>query len=270
MEREQRLHNELGKPKHFNLDLYLDAVEHMICADEIKFALTMLDNLPGYYRDNYPKRAQNIKDLVLQQCMTVQDYINDVYELIENSEKIHKCPVQEQWRLPHFSPRGELIIKIVKDLNANGYCARIVEIGPYNYWLPLGLQDQGCDFIYTPISINPYVKNPYKTKTSSEKPIKDIFICFEVIEHLWNEQEIYHYFCKTQTDPDYVLISTPKYTCGGGLPNWNTRQLGHIRTWTPSELTQYCRKNWPNLDWYFVDSAMMICIGEKGKQNASN
>lgn len=259
----RRLLNELGKPKYFDLDLYLSAVEQMICADEIKFALTMLENLPGYYRDNYPKRASNIKELIYQQCMTTQDYVNDRSELIEMSEKLHNCPVGEMWKLPHFSPRGELIMNIVKELNSEGYCARIVELGPYNYWLPMGLQAQNCDFIYTPMSVNPHVKNPYKTKVASEKPIKDIFICFEVIEHLWNEDEVFHYFCKTQTDPDIVLISTPKYTCGGGLPNWDTRQLGHIRTWTPKELTLFCEKHWPELEWYFVDSAMMICIGKK-------
>lgn len=256
---------EHGFPKYFNLDVYLDAVEQMICADEIKFALSMLDNLPGYYRDNEPERAKNIRSIIYQQCMTVHDYINDKEELIAQSEKHHKTPLKDHWKLGHFSPRGEVIVKLVKELNENGFCANIVELGPYNYWVPAALQDQGLDFIYTGINLNAHVECPIKTKTESDKPLKNIFICFEVIEHLWNEDEIVHYFYKTQMDPDFVLISTPKYTCGGGLPNWDTRQLGHIRTWTPNELTSYCRKHWPKLDWFFVDAAMMMSIGQRGQ-----
>jgi len=255
----------IGKPKYFDLDTYLNAVESMICADEIKFALIMLDNLPGYYRDNYPKRADTIRGLIYEQCMTVQDYVNDKSESIEQSEIHHKQIVSKQWKESHFYPRGQVTIDLVRDLNNQGFTANIIELGPYNYWLPLGLQDEGLDFIYTPISVNTHIKCPVKTKTESDKPTKDIFICFEVIEHLWNEDEIVHYFYKTQIDPDFVLISTPKYTCGGGLPNWDKRTLGHIRTWTPTELTNYCRKHWPKLNWYFVDSSMMVSIGSKEK-----
>lgn len=254
---------EIGLPRYFDVNLYLDAVESMICADEIKFAISMLDNLPGYYRDHVPARAKDIRSRLYGQCMTVQDYINDREELIERSEVHHKAPIKDHWRLPHFSPRGELIVNIVRDLNAEGFCVNIVELGPYNYWLPIGLADQNLDFIYTPISINPHVKSQISTKTTSDKPIKNIFICFEVIEHLWFEDEIVHYFYKTQMDPDFVLISTPKYTCGNGLFNWDSRVLGHIRTWTPGELTTWCRKHWPDLDWFYVDSQMMVMVGQR-------
>lgn len=253
----------MSAPKFFVLDIYLDAVEQMIKADEIKFALTMLDNLPGYYRDNVPERAKEIRSLIYQQCMTVQEYVNDREELIERSEVHHGVPLAEMWKAPHFCPRGPIIMDIVKKINAEGFCANIVEVGPYNYWLHAGLKAENCDYIYTPISVNPHIKDPNTTKVETDKPIKHIFVCFEVIEHLWNEDEIVHYFYKTQMDPDYVLISTPKYTCGGGLPNWKHRILGHVRTWTPSELTLYCRKHWPTLQWFFYDSDMMVSIGTK-------
>ena len=254
---------DMSFPKYFYLDTYLDAVESMICADELKFALVMLENLPGWYRDHYPERARKIKEKLLEQCMTVQDYMNDKEETVTNSEHWHKEILSKMWNTPHFMPRGPIIMDLVKRLNTEGYCANIVELGPYNYWLPAGLKDEGCDFIYTSISVNPLVKNPVENKVTTDKPTKDIFVCFEVIEHLWNEDEVFHYFCKTQMDPDYVLISTPKYTCGGGLPNWDTRVLGHVRTWTPTELTMYCKKHWPKLHWYFFDSAMMVSIGSK-------
>ena len=252
-----------GFPRYFNIDTYLDAVESMICADEIKFALTMLDNMPGYYRDYIPDRARQIRAKIYEQCMTVQDYINDRDESIEKSEKDHKCKLKDMWKAPHFTPRGSIIMDIVKKENDKGNCVNIVELGPYNYWLPVGLDSEGCDFIYTPMSVNSTIKCPIETKTSSDKPIKNIFVCFEVIEHLWNEDEIVHYFYKTQMEPDYVLISTPKYTCGHGLFNWQYRTLGHIRTWTPQELTTYCKKHWPELNWFFYDHAMMVSIGCK-------
>ena len=253
----------VGFPKYFDLDKYLDAVESMVCADEIKFALVMLENLPGYHRDHYPERATKIKNNIYTQCMTVYEYVNDKKESKEETEEWYKADLDQHWRLPHFNPRGKAIMDTVNHLNSDGFCVNIVELGPFNYWLPVALQSEKCDFMYTPININPHHKCPVVTKVTSDKPTKHIFVCFEVIEHLWNEDEVFHYAAKTQLDYDFVFISTPKYTCGGGLPDWATRELGHIRTWTPKELTNYCYKHWPQLKWYFIDAPMMVCYGVK-------
>jgi hypothetical protein len=252
----------MGKPLHFDPDHYLDSVEQMIRADEIVSALWMLDNMPGYYRDNKPQRALDIKKKIYQQLMTVVDYASDGDETKEASEDFSKVPLEEYYRQPHCSPRGVITVGLVQSLNLDGYSANIVELGPANYWLPTALKSLNCDFTYEGYSINPLVKSPIET-IKSDKPIKNIFVCFEVIEHLFSPDDIYHFYCKSKMDADYVLMSTPKYTLMGGLPDWDTRTLGHIRTYTPTEFVKFGTTHWHGLSWQIIDSDMMVLVGSK-------
>jgi hypothetical protein len=84
-----------------------------------------------------------------------------------------------------------------------------------------------------------------------------------VIEHLWNEDDIYHYYAKSGMDADIVMLSTPKYTLYGGLNQWHSRELGHLRTYTPKDLLAFASKHWPTLQWTFFDADMMLVVGQK-------
>jgi hypothetical protein len=72
-----------------------------------------------------------------------------------------------------------------------------------------------------------------------------------------------HTAAKQGVDWDVVLLSVPKYTMGGGLPDWDTRRLGHVRTWTPSEFLEFANRHWPNRTWQLYPEFSMVLVGRK-------
>lgn len=255
-------HDVVGIPRHFDPDHYLDSVEQMICADEIVNALKMLDMFPGYYRDNMPPRALEIKKRVYQQLMNTTEYATDSSESQAESEAWHKTPLADQWQKPHFNPRGPIMVDLVTKINDQGLIAEIHELGPANGWLPAALTKLGLKFHHYGYGIDGVKYSGYIGNLSKKQTI---FCCFEVIEHLWNPDDIYHYYSKAVESADHILIGCPKYTLFGGLSNWDSRMLGHIRTYTPSELYQFCAKHWPGYSWQLNDSNMMVVQGRKNE-----
>lgn len=251
----------MGRPSHFDPDHYLDSVEQMICADELVNALKMLEMLPSYYRDNYPARAQEIKYKLYRQIMSIRDYIGDISEEQVHSEASHKTPLEDQWSIPHFHPRGRMMMDLVKEINASGDSAEIHEIGPANYWLPAALSKQGLRYSYQGYSLRPQ-EDKVKAVRAAERS-KTIFCCFETIEHLWNPDDIYHLFVKTGCNPDYILLGCPKHTLYGGMSNWEDRELGHLKAWSPKDLYEFLQKHWPEYDYTLHDSHMMVFKGKR-------
>jgi hypothetical protein len=260
---EQHLPNlPIGYPACFSIDNYLDVVEQVICADEIQNAFWMLDHMPGYFRDNPPERALEIKRKLYRQLMTVEDYCGDEHELEDKSVEDHAgYPLKDHWNLEHYWPRGHIIVERVKALNEQGCCADIYEFGPANYWVYHSLLGQGLDFKYHCSSIGK-AKKVEKNDCKLEKT-KQVFICFEVIEHMWSPDDIFHYYFKAGLDADIILMSTPKYTLFGGLPGWDSRPLGHIRTYTPNELLNFVTKHCPKYSYKIFDANMMVLEGTK-------
>lgn len=270
----------LGKPKHFDPDHYLDSVEQMIAADEIIFALKMLDNMPGFYRMNpYPRAVQLKKDLY-KNILSITSYSEDDYEGYENSLR-HQSKLNPgyDWEklglgamvdIPFTYPRSEITIQLIKKLNDEGNVPHIYEMGPSNYYLPYGLKAKGLKFTYRADSINKKAYLDHKERLSdvwqdhAKENQKQVFVCFETIEHLWNEKDILHQYHKYQADADHILISTPCGTLIGGVADYK-RDLGHLRTFTPNELLEICRKFWPNYDWSFCLNHMMVFQGSKIK-----
>lgn len=262
-------HKNIGRPYYFSLDVFFKSVEQMINADEIITAIYMLEHMPGWYRDNPPDQVLEIKNKIYKNLMSTVDYAKDLSELRASSEaSFQGVPLEHHITLNHFQPRGELILIKVKELNDKGITPHITEFGPANYWLPYGLRFAQMKFTYNAISLQKEAEDEARNafKDVWREPNGNdhvIFCCFEVIEHLWNTDDIYHIFAKANIDPQSVMISTPKYTLHGGLDNWDTRDLGHIRTYTPSELLQFCMKHWPRYKWTYVDGNMMVLIGDK-------
>lgn len=251
-----------GRPQHFDIEHYLDSVEQMIMADEIQFALKMLENLPGWYRDNYPVRAIKIKQRLMKSLMFITDYASDESECV-----IDKSKVEDKILTIFCQPRGELIVKIIKQYNDQNLSPHIIEMGPADYWLPAGLQKADLKFSYKDITINKaaqeaaYASILDNTKHEPDPNSPHVFCAFEVIEHMWNPDEIAYHVYKLDKIPDIIMVSTPKYCLGGGLGNWDSRELGHIRTWTPNELVNWAIRNFPQYSWTIVDYHMQVIIG---------
>ena len=267
-----------GRPWYFDPDHYLDSVEQMISADEIKFAKQMLDNMPGWYRDNPPKRALEIRSKLAKRVWSISDYVNDASEINLDKEDLEN----KLFKL-FCTPRAPIIAQTIQDMNAKGVKPILVEFGPADYWLPVGLKVScSLNFDYHPITINKQALNKIQNEydqidwithgelisdnvKESLRPV--IYVCLEVIEHMENPEEISTPILKYDLDPDLIVLSTPLYTMGGGLPDWDTRELGHIRTWTPKEFQYFAEDNFKGYSWEHVKEFSQVLVGIKTANN---
>lgn len=250
-----------GRPLFFDLDQWLSLAEQYIMADEVERALWVLDNPPAWYRDHYPVIAKKMRDKLLTQFFTSTDYSKDPVA----DEQIGKCD--------HDVPRAQLVIDYVEKHNAKKIYPTIFECAPGNYWLPFVLKSKGLGFGYYGEHLDPTVQSRARSKlghewsgtTRGHKDDHNVFVCFEMLEHLHNPVEIYQSYLKTCGDGDCktIFLSTPKYTFGGGMPDWQTNPLGHLRAYTPREFHQFALKYWPEFKWTMYDGHVMCLVGER-------
>lgn len=259
----------MGRPLWFDLDAFLLTVEGYITADEVSTAFYLLDNMPGWYRDNVPIECVMLRDQLHRKFFTSLEYAKDGCTI----EKVVLQP-HEQLKAAAGLERGWLTLETVRSLK----CPWVYELGPGNYWIPFMLRAHARDslgkegefgFTYCGPSLNSGMQEDAAAelkglwKLSPNPDRAKVFICFEMLEHLARTEEIYQHYVKAGGDFDVILLSTPKYTYGGGMPNWFESDLGHLRTYTPNEFTQFARKHWPMHDWAYYDGPVMMLKGTK-------
>ncbi len=254
-----------GRPTWFNVDQYLSSVEQMITCDEVTNALWMLDHLPGWYRDNPPPAVEMIRRRLLERFFTTLDYAKDGCTWADGIGKQDRATSLDHLNLE----RGALAFKYASMYNDQ---LHIHELAPGNYWLPVALNAADCKFTYYGPSLNARMQEDAAANIPNwrnisfnfkEPPYKSMFVCFEFIEHLADPSEIYHHYVKSGLDADVILLSTPKYTFGGGMGDWYNKDLGHLRTYTPNEFKEFAIKTWPKHDWILHDGPVMVLAGEK-------
>jgi hypothetical protein len=253
----------LGKPIYFNVDSFLETVEQFIGADEVSTALYLLDNMPGWYRDNPPAKAVELKKHLLKKFFTNVDYAKDglsIDPLIRNPQDVE---------IYFETERGQLTHQVIVELNKQKQPPWIYELGPGAYWIPFMLKKLGLDFNYFGPSLNTPLQldmSVYLDETWAKRPRDNqskVFICFEMLEHLVDPGEIYHHYIKAGDDFDRILLSTPMYTYGGGHTDWRNMDLGHLRTYTPKEFFMFAHKYWPNHEWVLYQGPVMCLEGRK-------
>lgn len=272
----------LGRPKFFDPDNYLDLVEQMICADELERAFWMLDNMPGWFRTNVPSRAIELRETLHKLIWNIGSYVGDEAECYEASLNYQKNLHPDQdWDglglgamidIGFCNPRGKITIDVIRDLNQKGMTPFIWEMGSANFWLPYGLHTKGCKFTYCGSTINQAAMNDHRPRLEAlgvwqDRPTEgqtEIFVCFETIEHLWREADIIHQYHRFGAKADYILMSTPLGTLLGGVNDYH-RELGHLRTYTPTDLFQIGSKFWPGFDWSLAEHHMMVLLGTRRK-----
>lgn len=253
--------NEIGKSPHFNLAKWIDAIEMMILSDEVETALYMIDHPPGWWRDNKAPELIEIKKTLMRRTFDVFGYAN--YEDLSDPDKaamgIHAEDVQT---------RAQVLGEAIKKLNQEIKIPFVYEIGPGPGWLPLGMQKLELKFNYFAQTLNNKAIDFLATfvKGWREKPEPDqktMFVCYEILEHLWRPDDIEHWALRSGMEFDYVFLSTPKYTCYWPDNNWREKHLGHLRTWTPNEFLVFADKTFKNYKWTLYDGPSMVLKGER-------
>ncbi len=247
---------DIGKPNFFSLDRYLDTVSDMINADEVERALNMLDNLPAYYRDNIPERAKQMRLQLHKQLFTPVQY-KEIYTpgCLDNMGG-------------YWPARAQILENVIRDIYKSGAQAHVMEYAPGSFWLPYLLQQKALPFSYEHIGLDPLPKGLAFPSLQDGKESENVFVAFEIIEHLSNEWEIYQNYLKLNRCADHVLVSTPLYTYAGGMDNWQTRQLGHLRTYTPAELVKSVANMFIGLEWkvYTAEDGTIIAYGRRAQR----
>lgn len=261
--------NKIGLPLYWHLADHIRAIEGMIRADELQIALEMCDRVPGYYRDNYPPELAEIKRKIYERTYDQIEYASDDEEANCTREF-----GEEQWTNGYMVPRAQVMAELVREINARPKCVDeiktpwIFDLGCSHGNLPLGLMKEKFKFTYLGRGMNWRIQEKVKGWVGdhwAERPTTKqttILYCTEVIEHCFNPHDIVHSAYKVGVNWDYIVLSVPKYTLGGGLENWN-RRLGHVRTWTPNEFIQFADKAWPGYAWTLYDSHSMVLKGQR-------
>lgn len=256
---------DFGKPNKFNPELFCDVAEQLIESDEIERAIWMLDNMPGYYRENPYQRAIDIKKRIFKVLMSTEDYASDVAE--HNEQEV------EMIMGSFFTyPRYDILSALLIEYNQQGKKPHVFEFGPASFWLPRLLKKHNINFAYTHRTINRSASkhfqgwletNPIEASDNMTSEPK-IFVCFEVIEHLWNTLDIAHFYEKFGIIADHIFMSTPLNTLLGGHPDkWDSRELGHLRTYTKQEFLEFVFKTFPGYQWQLTPAQMMVLRGDK-------
>lgn len=249
------------KPTHFDVNHALEFINQMVSADEVITALDILENkFPAYYRDHPTTSMILCRENIYKKILTVQDYYLGEAQLIVMEEILHEYET---------TPRYKYVEQLVRGINDQGREAYVCDFGPGQCWLPIGLKHNGLKFKYRPITITgdlflqvrPYLEDVVVKKPEFNQP--QIFTCFEVIEHLFHLGDVYNYYCRENLNAEHIVISTPKYCLGGGWKRDHAEMIAHIRTFTPTELLQYCVKTWPTHSWKFIDGVQMMAHGSR-------
>lgn len=245
-----------GEMENFSAQPFLDCANELVRSDEIERALWLLDNLPAYYRDFPPKEVLDLKREILKRVATPQSYAANIADLLIDPETSNGMA---------DSPRGRMLLEEVNALNLAGQAPHIVDYGPGEYWLPMMLKKEGLEFTYQALylSENAFRRAlPYFVEHFVKGSGPKIFVACEIIEHLWQEQELKTEMLKACGLADIIHISTPKYTFDGHCPkdwqNYSHREtLGHLRAYTPNEFVNKINQMFPEYAWDFTDGRIM-------------
>lgn len=249
----------IGRPNWFSIDYWILNIIGFITCDEVEEARRQLRHPPAWFRTHYPVVAKILQDKLETRFFTATDYAKDPVP----DDLIGGCDVD--------LPRAQLVINHVKNLNDQGIFPGIYECAPGNYWLPFALKKKELGFKYFGASLDPDLQRRAKDKLehhwceeSHLMGTHNIFVCFEMIEHLHDPVEIYQSYLKTtQGHCKTIFLSTPMNTFGGGMIDWYEKDLGHLRAYTPREFIQFAQKYWPEFKWKLYGGHVMCLVGEK-------
>jgi hypothetical protein len=248
----------VGTLIRFDPKPFIDAANILMEADETERALALLENMPGYYRDVPPKEVADFKREIMAKIYTVQDYAcNDGDSILRDIDLVS---------LAKALPRGKMLMDDISEANESGFAPHIVDYGPGDYVIPLGMHGMGLKFTYEPIGLHDAsmqeAKKYLESRWETNAKRRSWFVAYEIIEHLHNPAEIRQQFDRIETC-ERVYMSTPLYTFARGNPLWREKKCGHLRTYTPDEFVGYAKKYFREFNWELYPQEIMILRGKK-------
>jgi hypothetical protein len=237
---------------------FIEAALQLIRSEDTNKAILLLtDMLPSFYRDSPPAEIKELLRSVRSAKWLTSDYASNEKDDLK-PEEVSKFAVENLVRF-----------RLIKDmlLENKGPIPHIIDLGPGDYNMPIGLSQLGCAFTYQPIGVYSKAMEQAKEKLAHkwcnvrqrEAPLW--FVAYEIIEHLENEMEIRQQMDRLPRLPDKVFCSTPLYTFSDGNKNWKT-EIAHLRTYTPDEFFVICRKLFPEYNLQYVPFEIQMIIGE--------
>lgn len=261
-----------GQCEGFRVSPILELCNMLVAYDEPVRALAILDGigLPGFYRDHIPAEILDLKRRIHAKLATPHFYKENVWDKIVEKER----SIQS---IQH-TLRGRLITDDVAALNKAGHNPHIVDMGPGEYWLPIGLKELGHKFTYKDIGLSidaaqkaqELLKDEMGVAVMEEQPV--MFIACEIIEHLYNEGDLRVEMERHAPNAEIIHISTPKYTFDGRLSQleWQKKgDLGHLRTYTPTEFWNVVTKMFWDFDWQAVDPSKTEILHMRGTKRGN-
>lgn len=253
----------IGQVESFDENLAAKFIEMLVEGDEVERALLVMDNLPAFYRDNPPFRIARLRQDILGAICTPHAYFSSGLDA-------QVKPAEAEYYLNTLL-RGILVQREVARYNRRGISPHIVDVGPGEYFVPIGLQAKGFRFTYwdvgfdqnTKRAAHPIIKEVHRERPEDEQPI--IYLALEIIEHLPSPQDLaVEALRHCGKWPDRIHLSTPCYTYDGKKKEWRKPcGLPHLRAYTPKEFAGVADKLFPNYKFEFHGSQIMSLRGQR-------
>lgn len=251
----------IGQVDTFDETVAFKYIESLIDADEVERALLVLNNLPAFYRDNPPLKLANLKRDILSSIVTPHAYLSSGLDA-------EVKPEQGKYLLDTLL-RGMLVQREVARYNRFGRMPHIVDMGPGEYFVPIGLQASHMRFSYWDLAVDqntqkaahPMLEEVRRNKPQEDQPL--IFLALEIIEHLPAITDItVEALRHCGRWPDRVHLSTPCYTFDATKKNWRKPcGLPHLRAYTPKEFVQSAESLFPGYQFEVFPSQIMSIRG---------
>lgn len=246
----------IGEVKDFDTKPFLEAAEWLCRADEPERALRLLENLPAYYRDHMPNEVSEMRRDILGSLLTPHAYASVDFDSEVGRDVLDSLL------------RGRMVKKTLDEIKGP---VHIVEMGPGEYWLPIGLSQRGYEFTYHDISLlqrtgkqaREIVPSVWKNTRPGESDLPKLFVAFEIIEHLADPKEIATEAARHCGTPDYIFLSTPLYTFDTKTHWRKPNGQPHLRAYTPSEFVLTANQIFPGYKWELEADQIMVLKGTR-------
>lgn len=252
-----------GKIQSFDENKIYDVVTTYVEADEVERALWILNNLPGIYRDQMPLKLAKLRSEILKAMVTPHAYMSCDLDATVNKEE----------NLKNFEIliRTKLVEGEAKRMQESGASLlNVVDVGPGEYMIPMGLKEKGVSFKYHPVFMD---KKAYQAALPDIESVLDanyctepdttIFLALEIIEHLPAPVDLATECLRHCGGwPARIHLSTPMYTYDGSAKHWRKPcGLPHLRTYTPGEFLMEAQRTFPGYQWQLYPGVIMSLRG---------